>query len=103
TERIKTMVVLMVALAVGGCVALTGVIGFVGMLVPHLMRLLLGPHHRVLVPASAMAGAILMIAADGLARTLVAPAELPVGILTSLLGGPIFLSLLRHGKGGQRC
>ena len=75
-------------------VALSGVIGFVGLLVPHLARLAFGPGHRVLLPASAMLGAGLLLLADLLARTLVLPAELPIGVLTSLVGGPLFLAML---------
>ncbi|MEE4361739.1 MAG: iron ABC transporter permease [Pseudomonadales bacterium] len=93
-ERVKRSAILLVSLAVGAAVALTGVIGFVGLVVPHLVRLLLGPDHRVLLPASALAGAALLLLADVLARTLVLPAELPIGILTSCVGGPFFLWLL---------
>jgi iron complex transport system permease protein len=75
-------------------VAVTGVIGFVGLVVPHLLRILVGADHRGLVPASAAAGALLLLAADTLARTIAAPAEVPVGVLTALVGAPLFLSLL---------
>ena len=71
-----------------------GVIGFVGLIVPHLARLLLGPDHRMLIPASALIGAILLLSADLIARTIVAPAELPIGIVTALAGAPFFLWLL---------
>lgn len=94
TDTLKNICILLVALGVGVCVALTGVIGFVGLVVPHIMRLVLGPDHRRLLPASAIAGAILLVAADTLARVLLAPAELPVGIITALIGVPFFLSLL---------
>lgn len=93
-ERLRRRVVTEVALAVGICVAFTGIIGFVGLLVPHLLRGLVGPRHRVLLPAAALGGAALVLFADATARTILAPAELPVGILTSLLGAPVFLSLL---------
>lgn len=89
-ERIKTGVVALVALGVGAAVALSGVIGFVGLVVPHLLRLALGPDHRWLLPASALLGALLLICADYLARTLAAPAEIPIGIVTGLLGSPFF-------------
>ncbi|WP_404376069.1 FecCD family ABC transporter permease [Vreelandella aquamarina] len=92
--RLKRRIVLATSLGVGLCVALTGVIGFLGLLVPHCLRLWLGPGHRLLLPASMLGGAILLVMADALARTLAAPAELPVGLLTSLLGGPYFLYLL---------
>jgi iron complex transport system permease protein len=95
-ERLKRNVIVLVAITVAGAVALTGVIAFVGLVVPHVMRLLLGPDHRRLLPAVGLAGAVLLILADALARSVVAPAELPVGILTALLGAPLFLSLLRQ-------
>jgi len=81
-------------------VSLTGIIGFVGLIVPHLLRVVIGSDHRRLVPCTAAAGAILLVLADTLARTLVAPAEIPAGILTSIVGAPIFLWLLqRRGVG----
>lgn len=101
-ERLKRRVVLLTALAVGATVALSGVIGFVGLVAPHLVRLLLGPDHKGLLPASVLLGASLLLLADIAARTVVAPAELPIGILTSLLGGPFFLWLLlrQRRRGG---
>lgn len=93
-EYLKRYMVYCVALMVGTCVALTGIIGFVGLVVPHCMRLLFGADNRVTLPASMLGGAILLIIADMAARTLVAPAELPIGILTALMGGPFFLWLL---------
>lgn len=94
TDRIKRQVVVCAALAVGAAVAVSGVIGFIGLVVPHLVRLSLGPDHRYLLPGSMLLGAGLLLAADLLARTLVAPAELPIGIITALIGGPFFLWLL---------
>lgn len=91
------------AVLVAAAVAISGVIGFIGLVVPHLMRLWLGPDHRGLIPGSLLAGAILLLLADTLARTVAAPAEMPVGLLTSLLGAPWFLWLvfrrenLKHG------
>ncbi|HEY5793035.1 MAG TPA: iron ABC transporter permease [Chthoniobacterales bacterium] len=93
-EQTKTRVVIASALAVGGSVAFCGVIGFVGLVVPHLVRLLAGADHRFLIPGSALLGASLLTAADIGARTLAAPAELPIGILTALIGAPLFLWLL---------
>lgn len=93
-ERVKRRIVVCVALAVGASVALTGVIGFVGLVVPHLLRLMLGADHRHLLPGAALLGAALLVGADLGARTLIAPAELPIGILTSLVGGPFFIWLL---------
>ncbi|MFZ3204439.1 MAG: iron chelate uptake ABC transporter family permease subunit, partial [Pseudomonas sp.] len=97
-ERIKRELVLCTALGVGAAVAAAGMIGFIGLVVPHLMRLLVGPDHRVLLPASALAGASLLLLADLAARLLLAPAELPIGIVTALLGAPFFLYLLLRGR-----
>lgn len=83
-----------VALLTGTTISLTGQIGFVGLVVPHLLRLAFGPGHKLLLPASALLGAGLLVGADTLARTVVAPSELPVGVLTALVGGPFFLFLL---------
>jgi len=94
-ERLKLSLVLAVALAVGVSVALAGSIAFIGLIVPHLVRLLTGPDHRSLLPLAALAGGLLLVLADCLSRTLIAPAELPVGIITALLGAPFFISLLR--------
>jgi iron complex transport system permease protein len=94
SDRLKRTVILCTAVSVGGAVALSGLIGFLGLVVPHLIRLLIGSDHRILIPASAFLGAILLVFADTLARTIVAPAEMPVGILTSMIGGPFFLWLL---------
>ncbi len=94
TQRLKRGLVLVVSAAVGAAVAVSGIIGFVGLVVPHLLRLVVGPDHRRLLPASALLGAALMLYADLLARTLVVPAELPIGIITALLGGPFFIWLL---------
>lgn len=93
-ERVKRELVICTALGVGAAVAAAGLIGFVGLVVPHLMRLLVGPDHRLLLPASALAGASLLLLADVAARLVIAPAELPIGIVTALLGAPFFLYLL---------
>jgi iron complex transport system permease protein len=98
-ERVKRTVIICTALAVGSSVAVAGVIGFVGLVVPHLVRLAIGPDHRGLIPASALLGSSLLVAADVIARTVVAPAELPIGIVTSLLGAPFFLWLLMKKRG----
>ncbi|MGI4862895.1 MAG: FecCD family ABC transporter permease [Janthinobacterium lividum] len=89
--RIKWQVIGLTTLAVGASVAIVGTIGFLGFLVPHVLRLLGGPDHRFILPASALGGALVLLLADTLARTAVAPAELPIGILTALLGAPVFL------------
>ena len=93
-EFAKRLLIGGAALATGAVVSVTGVIGFVGLVVPHLVRLAIGPDHRVLLPASMLLGGALLLVADTAARTVVVPAELPIGILTSCVGGPFFLWLL---------
>jgi len=97
-ERVKRELVFCTALGVGAAVAAAGMIGFIGLVVPHLVRLLVGPDHRVLLPASALAGAALLLFADVVARLVLAPAELPIGIVTALIGAPFFLYLLLRGR-----
>jgi len=101
TENLKKQLIVIVAAGVGISVALAGTIAFVGLIVPHILRLLIGPDHRYLLPASALGGAILLIVADNLSRTVMAPTELPVGLVTALVGVPFFISLLtrRHVHG----
>ncbi|MDV2080324.1 FecCD family ABC transporter permease [Marinobacter xestospongiae] len=91
---IKRGAILLVALGAGAAVAVTGLIGFVGLVVPHLLRQLVGAGHRLLLPGSAFAGGALLVGADCIARVIVAPAELPIGLMMALLGGPFFLFLL---------
>lgn len=98
-ESVKRLVIICTALAVGSSVAVAGVIGFVGLVVPHLVRLAVGPDHRTLIPASALLGASLLLLSDVVARTIVAPAELPIGIVTSIVGAPFFLWLLLRQRG----
>ncbi|MGB1290310.1 MAG: FecCD family ABC transporter permease, partial [Porticoccaceae bacterium] len=98
-QRIKRQLIFLTALGVGVSVALAGLIGFVGLIVPHMVRLLIGPDHRALLPASALAGASLLLIADSIARVVVLPAELPTGILTALLGAPFFVALLLKQRG----
>ena len=99
-QAVKWTVVALVALSVGAGVAVAGTIGFVGLVVPHLLRLLTGPNHRTLLPASALLGATLLVLADLASRTIAMPAEVPIGIVTALLGAPFFLYLLRQGRKG---
>ena len=99
--RVQRILLLCSALLVAAAVAISGVIGFVGLVVPHLMRMWLGADHRAAIPASVLAGALLLLAADTLARTLVTPAEMPVGLLTSLLGAPWFLWLIFRRGGAH--
>ncbi|OAG75702.1 transmembrane permease component of heme ABC transporter [Acetobacter malorum] len=93
-ERIKRLAMVAVACAVGPTVSFVGAIGFVGVVVPHLVRLVTGPDHRLVLPGSALLGAILLIAADTLARVIAMPADVPVGIVTAVLGTPVFVWLL---------
>lgn len=101
--RLRRVAVATVALLTGAAVAVSGIISFVGLVVPHVVRMWLGPAHRHLIPASVVLGALVLTAADTVARTVLAPAELPLGVLTGLLGGPFFLWLLlrvRASHGG---
>ena len=100
-QRLKRLTIVAVAAACGATVAAAGAIGFVGIVVPHLLRLAIGPSHRFLLPASALGGAALLLLADTAARTIAAPAELPIGIITALLGAPVFLMLLLGRNGRQ--
>lgn len=99
-ERIKRLAMVAVACAVGPTVSFVGAIGFVGVIVPHLVRLVTGPDHRLVLPGSALLGASLMIVADTLARVIAIPADVPVGIVTAVLGTPVFVWLLSgaHGR-----
>jgi len=97
-QRLKNIAVFSVAGATGASVAVSGGIGFVGIVVPHLLRLVIGPDHRYLLPASALLGGTLLIFADMLARTIVSPAELPIGIITAFVGAPFFLWVLLRGR-----
>ncbi|MFF2083456.1 FecCD family ABC transporter permease [Nocardia sp. NPDC058176] len=97
-ERLRRQVIVMVAVLTAAGVAFSGIILFVGLIVPHLVRMLVGPGHRVLVPLSAIVGAVVLLGADVAARTLVHNADLPLGMLTSLIGGPFFFWLLRRAR-----
>ncbi len=98
TERTRVVLIVLTALMTGAAVALAGTVGFIGLVVPHLLRLVAGPDHRVLLPASALGGATLLLLADLAARTVVSPAELPLGTVTALAGGPFFLWLLHRTR-----
>lgn len=100
-ERVRQVAIVAVAVLVSGAVAFTGIIMFVGLVVPHLMRLALGPAHRVLMFASVLGGAVVLLAADLGARTLVPNADLPLGMLTALIGGPVFFWMLRRTRAKQ--
>lgn len=100
-ERLRIVLVLVVALLTAAAVAVAGIISFVGLLVPHLLRMANGPGHRFLVPGSALGGALVLVAGDLAARTVAAPAELPLGVLTALFGSPFFFWLLRRTRRKQ--
>jgi iron complex transport system permease protein len=95
-ERVKRVLLLATSLMVGAAVSVSGLIGFVGLIIPHLLRLAFGPDHRLLVPAAALGGAAFLVVCDTLARSLLPGRELPVGAITALAGGPLFLLLLRR-------
>jgi iron complex transport system permease protein len=97
-QRMKNVAILTVACATGAAVAVSGGIGFVGIVVPHLLRLLIGPSHQYLLPSSALLGASLLLVADMISRTIVSPAELPIGIITAIIGGPFFLYVLLRNR-----
>ncbi len=99
-QRLKRIVIVAVAAACGSTVAVAGSIGFVGIVVPHLLRLVMGPSHRFLLPGSALGGGALLLIADSVARTIASPAELPIGVITALFGAPVFLFLLLKRNGG---
>lgn len=98
-ERFKRCIIVLGSLVTAAVVASSGLIGFVGLAIPHIARMIVGPDHRVLVPVSAVGGAAFMVVADTLARTLVPPREIPVGIITAMAGAPFFFYLLRAGRG----
>ena len=97
-QQTRVAVIVVGSILTAAAVALGGLISFVGLVVPHMMRMLLGPDHVRLLPFTALAGAIFLLVADTVARTVIAPAELPVGVLTAFIGGPFFLYLLRRAK-----
>ena len=97
-EMLKKIILVITSVLVGVCVAFTGIIGFVGLIIPHVVRILMGPNHSYLIPASFLTGAIFLLWADTLARSIIAPTELPIGIITAFCGAPFFIYLLRRGK-----
>ncbi len=101
-ERYKLLIIIVASLLTAAAVSISGLIGFVGLVTPHVMRLFLGPSHRLLLPASALGGAIFLVLADLLARVVIAPEVLPVGVFTALVGAPFFLFLLRNNKRAYR-
>ena len=97
-ETTKRILLVVCALITGSAVAVSGIIGFVGLIVPHMVRMLLGTRHRILLPGSALCGAIFLILCDTLSRNITQPAEVPIGIITAGLGAPYFVYLLRRRK-----
>ena len=97
-ETVKKILFITTSLITGAVVALTGLIGFVGLIIPHIMRLIVGPDHKILIVASMLAGGIFLTLADLFARTVISPTEIPVGVITAIFGGPFFLFLLRRKK-----
>ena len=97
-EKTKIYILVLGSFMVAMVVSVSGIIGFVGLIIPHIVRIVLGPDNRILLPASALVGGIFMIFADTIARTIISPVEIPVGIITALFGGPFFLYLLRKSK-----
>ncbi len=101
-ESLKKMVLLLTSLSIASAVAISGIIGFVGLIVPHIVRLIVGPDHRILLPSAIIGGATYMVVFDALARSIYPPLELPVGVITAMAGGPFFLYLLRRKRGSYR-
>ncbi len=99
-ENVKKILILATSLMTGAAVSVSGIIGFVGLVVPHIGRIFVGPDHRALLPFSAITGGILLIWADNVSRTVISPSEMPVGIVTAFFGAPFFIYLLRKKKGG---
>ncbi len=96
--KTRKILIVFASLLVAACVSVSGIIGFVGLIIPHCMRILFGPKHKKLLPLSALGGAIFMIFCDTLGRNLVAPSEIPVGVITAIIGTPYFIFLLQHNK-----
>lgn len=101
-EQIRIWLILVASLMTAAAVSVSGLIGFVGLIIPHFVRLMVGPNHRLLVPYAAIAGALLLVVADTLARTLFAPMEVPIGVIMALVGSPFFLYILRTRRLGRR-
>ncbi|MDD5044800.1 MAG: iron ABC transporter permease [Candidatus Omnitrophica bacterium] len=97
TQGIKKILILITALITASLICICGIIGFVGLIVPHMIRLIVGPNHKVLIPISCLAASIFMIGSDLLARTLFAPLEIPIGVITAIIGAPVFILLLKRG------
>ena len=99
TESVKKVLIAVSSLVTAAAVCVSGIIAFVGLIIPHVMRILVGPDHRVLLPASLLGGALFLLFCDNLARAILPPLELPIGVITAMFGGPFFIYLLRKKKG----
>lgn len=97
-QNIKKILILITALITASLICICGIIGFVGLIVPHIMRLVIGPNHKVLIPMTCLAASVFMIACDLLSRTLFSPVEIPIGVITAIVGAPVFIILLKRGK-----
>jgi len=97
-EKVKKQIVVLTALMVGTCVAFAGAIGFVGLIIPYILRLIFGSNYYMILPLSAVAGSILLLSADTFSRTIVAPSEMPIGVITAFLGAPVFIAILIRYK-----
>ncbi len=98
-ESVKKILILITSLITAGLVSICGIIGFVGLMIPHMMRLVVGPNHKILIPVTCLAAAIFMVACDILSRTIFPPLEVPIGVITAILGAPIFIILLKRSQG----
>jgi len=98
TQKIRKTLILITALITASLICICGIIGFVGLIVPHAMRLITGPNHKTLIPATCLAASVFMVACDILSRTLFAPIEIPIGVITAIIGAPVFIILLKKGE-----
>lgn len=98
TEKVKKMLFVLTSMLTALAVSVSGLIGFVGLIIPHIARMIVGPDHRILIPVSALLGGIFLILSDTLCRSVIAPSEIPTGVVTAILGGPLFLYLLKRKK-----
>lgn len=98
-ETVKKILILITSLITASLVCICGIIGFVGLMIPHMMRLVIGPNHKILIPVSVLAAAIFMVVCDTLSRTIFPPLEIPIGVITAILGAPAFIVLLKRNRG----
>jgi iron complex transport system permease protein len=98
TQNIKRILIFITALITASLICICGIIGFVGLIVPHMMRLLVGPNHKILIPTTCLAACVFMVICDLIARTLFSPLEIPIGVITAIIGAPVFIILLKKGR-----